>query len=87
MHVIKDVFDSIIETLLDMSRKSKHVMKSCTNLVQFELRPKLHSISRPNEKYFLPPVSYTLTAEEKKHSVNACVGCEYQWVSHPTLAN
>jgi hypothetical protein len=30
------------------------------------LRPKLHPISRPNGKYFLPPTSYTLTAEEKK---------------------
>jgi hypothetical protein len=30
------------------------------------LRPELHPISRPNGKYFLPPTSYTLTAEEKK---------------------
>jgi hypothetical protein len=66
MHVTKNVFDSIIETLLDMPRKSKDGLKSCTDLVQFELRPELHHISRPNGKYFLPPTSYTLTAEEKK---------------------
>jgi hypothetical protein len=66
MHVTKNIFDSIIGTLLDMSRKSKDGLKSCTNLVQFELRPELHPISRPNGKYFLPPASYTLTAEEKK---------------------
>jgi hypothetical protein len=35
-------------------------------LVQFEMRPELHPISRPNGKYFLPLTSYTLTAEEKK---------------------
>jgi hypothetical protein len=66
MHVTKNVFDSIIGTLLDVPRKSKDGLKSHTDLVQFELRPELHPISRPNGKYFLPPGSYTLIAEEKK---------------------
>jgi hypothetical protein len=66
MHVQKNVFDSIIGTLLDMPRKSKDGLKSRTDLVRFELRLELHPISRPNGKYFLPPASYTLTPEEKK---------------------
>jgi hypothetical protein len=66
MYVTKNVFDNIIGTLLNMLRKSKDRLKSCTDLVQFELRPELHPISRPNGKYFLPPTSYTLTAKEKK---------------------
>jgi hypothetical protein len=66
MHVTKNVFDSIIGTLLDMPRKSKDGLRSCTDLVQFELRSKLHPISIPNGKYFLPPASYTLITEEKK---------------------
>jgi hypothetical protein len=66
MHVTKNIFDSIIGTLLDKPRKSKDGLKSCTDLEQFELRPVLHLISRPNGKYFLPPASYTLIAEEKK---------------------
>jgi hypothetical protein len=66
MHVTKNVFDSIIGTLLDMPRKSKDGLKSRTDLVQFELRPEIHPISIPNGKYFLPPASYTLTAEERK---------------------
>jgi hypothetical protein len=66
MHVTKNVFDSIIGTLLDMPRKSMDGLKSRTDLVQFELRPELHPISRPNGKYFLPPTSYTLTTKEKK---------------------
>jgi hypothetical protein len=66
MHVTKNVFDNIIGTLLDMPRKSKDRLKSRTDLVQFVLRPELHPISRPNGKYFLPPTSYTLTAEKKK---------------------
>jgi hypothetical protein len=49
-----------------MPRKSKDRLKSRTDLVQFELRPELHPISRTNGKYFLPPTSYTLITEEKK---------------------
>jgi hypothetical protein len=63
MHVTKNIFDSIIGTLLNMLRKSKNGLKSRTDLVQFELRPELHPISRHNGKHFLPPTSYTLIAE------------------------
>jgi hypothetical protein len=66
MHVTKNVFDNIIGTLLDMPRKSKDRLKSRTDLVQFELRLELHPISRHNGKYFLPPTSYILIAEDKK---------------------
>jgi hypothetical protein len=66
MHLTKNVFDSIIGTLLDMLRKTKDGLKSRTDLVQFELRPELHPILRPNGKHFLPPASYTVTVEEKK---------------------
>jgi hypothetical protein len=54
MHVTKNIFDSIIGTFLDVPTKSKDGQKSCTDLVQFELRPELHRISRHNGKYFLP---------------------------------
>jgi hypothetical protein len=57
MHVTNNVFDSIIGILLDMSRKSKDRLKSHTDLVQFELRPELHPILRPNGKYFLPQLA------------------------------
>jgi hypothetical protein len=66
MHVTKNVFDSIIGILLDMLRKTKDGLKSRTDLVQFELRLKLHPILKPNWKHFLPPASYTLSVEEKK---------------------
>jgi hypothetical protein len=54
MHVTKNIFDSIIGTLLDVPRKSKDGLKSRTDLVQFQLRLELHRISRHNGKYFLP---------------------------------
>jgi hypothetical protein len=43
--------------LLDMPRKSKDGLKSRTDLVQFELRPELHPISRPNGKYSYPQLA------------------------------
>jgi hypothetical protein len=66
MHVRKNVFDSIIGTLLDIPWKKKNGLKSRTDLVQFELRLELHPILKPNGKHFLPLASYTLTVEEKK---------------------
>jgi hypothetical protein len=66
MHVTKNVFDNIIGTLLDMPRKMKDRLKSCNDLVQFDLRPKLHPILRPNGKHYLRPASYSLIVEEKK---------------------
>jgi hypothetical protein len=80
MHVTKNVFDNIIGILLDMLRKMKDGLKSHNDLVQFGLRSELHPKLRLNGKYYLPPTSYSLTIEEKKHFVNACVGCEYPQV-------
>jgi hypothetical protein len=66
MYVTKNVFDNIIGTLLDVSRKAKDGLKSHTYLVQFELRPELYPILKPNGKHFLPPACYTQTVEEKQ---------------------
>jgi hypothetical protein len=66
MHVTKNIFDNIIGTLLDIPKKVKDGLKSRNDLVQFGLRPDLHPMLRANEKYYLPPTSYSLTVEEKK---------------------
>jgi hypothetical protein len=87
MHVIKNVFNNIIRTLLDMLRKMKDGLKSHNNLVQFGLRPELHPILRSNGKHYIAPASYSLIVEEKKDCVRACMGCEYPRVSRPTSPN
>jgi hypothetical protein len=87
MHATKNVFNNIIGIMLDMPRKTKDELKSCNDLVQFGLRLEHHPKLRTNGKHYLPPYSYSLTVEEKKHSVSACVGCEYPHVSRPTSAN
>jgi hypothetical protein len=51
---------------MDMLRKMKDGLKSRNDLVQFGLRAEVHSKLRPNEKYYLPPTSYSLTVKEKK---------------------
>jgi hypothetical protein len=87
IYVTKNVFNNIIGTLLDMPRKTKDRLKSRNDLVQFGLRPELHPILRANGKYYLPPASYSLIVQEKKHSGSVCVGCEYPQVSCPTSPN
>jgi hypothetical protein len=87
MHVTKNVFDNIIGALLEMPRKMKDELKSHNDLVQFGLRPELYPMLRPDGKHYLPPASYSLTVENKKQSISACVGCEYPQVSHPTSPN
>jgi hypothetical protein len=41
------------------------------------LRLELHPKLRPNGKHYLPPTSYSLTVEENKPSISACVRCKY----------
>jgi hypothetical protein len=65
MYVTKNVFDNIIEILLDIPRKMKDKLKSRNDLVQFGLRPELHPMLRANGKHYLPPTSYSLIVEEK----------------------
>jgi hypothetical protein len=87
MHIIKNVFDNIIRTLLDILRKMKDGLKSHNDLVQFGLRLELQPMLEANGNRYIPSTSYSLTVEEKKHFVSACVGCEYLQVSRRTSTN
>jgi hypothetical protein len=65
MHVEKGVFESTISLLLDILGKMKGGLSAHKDLKTLEIREELHPQVRPNEKVYLPPASYTLTAEEK----------------------
>ena len=65
MHVQKNVFDSIIRILLDITGKTKEGLNSRLDLVNLDIRKKLHLIPQPNGKYLLPAASYNLNPEEK----------------------
>jgi hypothetical protein len=63
MYVTKNVFDNIIRTLLDMSRKTNDGLKSRTDLVQFDLRSELHPIFKfiiLDHKYYNKVFKYLL---------------------------
>ena len=54
MHITKNVFDSIIGTLLDIPSKTKDGLKSRKDLEHFNWRKELHPEDKPNGKHFLP---------------------------------
>jgi hypothetical protein len=65
MHVTKNVFDSIIETLLGMPSKTKDRLKSRNDLVDLQIKPELHIVDSGKRKPYLPPASYNLSVEER----------------------
>lgn len=69
MHVEKNVCESIIGTLLDVSHKSKDGLKSRLDLQDMGIRTKLHP-KVGDKKTYLPQSTYTLTKEEKKRFCN-----------------
>jgi len=65
MHVQKNVFESLIGTLLDIKTKTKEGLNSSFNMVQLGIKKELHPIFQENGKYHLPAASYNLNIDEK----------------------
>jgi len=59
------VFESIIDTLLDMKGKTKEGLNSRLDMVQLGIKKELHPVRPENRKYHLPAASYNLNNEEK----------------------
>ncbi len=74
MHLEKNVFDSTLGTLLDITSKTKDGLKSRKDLVNMQIRKELHPVDEGNGKVYLPPACYTLTNEEKKAMCNCLRG-------------
>ena len=53
MHVQKNVFESLIATLIDIG-KSKDGLKSRKDMVQLNVMPQLHPVPEANGKYTCP---------------------------------
>jgi hypothetical protein len=66
MHVTKGAFEYTIGLLLDIAGKMKDRLNTHKDLQALGIREELHPQERLNEKIYLPPVSYTLTNEEKR---------------------
>ena len=65
MHVQKNVFESLVGTLLDIPRKTKEGLSSRKDMVQLGIKEELHPVLQDNGKYHLPAASYNLNDDEK----------------------
>ena len=65
MHVEKNVYDSLIGTLLNIKGKTKDGLKSHQDLVEMGIREQLHPISQGSRTY-LPPACHTMSTNEKR---------------------
>jgi hypothetical protein len=65
MHVQKNVFESIIGTLLDIKGKTKEGINSRMDLVNLGIKKELHTVLQENGKYHLPAASYNFNVDEK----------------------
>ena len=69
MHVQKNVFESLIATLMDIG-KSKDGLKAWKDMVQLNMMPQLHSVPEANGKYTLPMACFNLTPDEKESYIH-----------------
>jgi hypothetical protein len=65
MHVQKNVFESLMATLMD-TPKSKDGLKARKDMVQLKVMEELHPVLEENGKYTLPIASYNLDLQERR---------------------
>ncbi|XP_048498028.1 uncharacterized protein LOC125496571 [Beta vulgaris subsp. vulgaris] len=73
MHIEKNVCDSLVGTLLNISGKTKDGVSAREDLKAFGIREELHVVER-NNRNFLPPATYTLSRKEKKEFCECLAG-------------
>lgn len=64
MHIEKNIFENIFNTMMDVKNKTKDNIKSREDLKIFCKRPELESIES-NERIVKPKTSFTLSKEQK----------------------
>ena len=65
----KNVFESVIGTLLNIQGKSKDDLKARKDLIQMGIRTELGPMKKGTRTYLLP-AAYTLSRKEKKYCVS-----------------
>jgi hypothetical protein len=66
MHIEKNVCDNIINTLLDISRKSKDNLNARLDHQSLGIRSDLHPLELEDNQLYLPPAPYSMSPTEKK---------------------
>jgi hypothetical protein len=67
MHIEKNVMNNIISTLLDMKGKTKDNLKARKDLRKMGLRPKLHHITKANDKTYMLVACHTMSNVDKSN--------------------
>jgi hypothetical protein len=67
MQLEKNVFESTIGILLDIKNKIKDGLRSCLDLVDQDIRTKIHPTLAPQTaRVDIPGASYNLTRDERR---------------------
>lgn len=66
MHIEKNVCNNIYGTLLRLEGKSKDNLQARLDLQEMNIRLGLHPKKKANNKYYLPPATYTMSKNEKQ---------------------
>jgi hypothetical protein len=74
MHVEKNVCEALINTLLDISGKTKDTLKARMNLEEMKLRKDIHHETLENGSKKLLTTCYTLSKQEKMSLYNCLHG-------------
>ena len=69
MYIGKNICDNIIGTVLNIPKKIKDSIKARLDLQKIGIRPELHLVHW-GDRFFMPPVCYSLFGEKKKISVD-----------------
>nr|XP_017227491.1 PREDICTED: uncharacterized protein LOC108203237 [Daucus carota subsp. sativus] len=66
MHVQRNVFDSLIGTMLGVRGKTKDGLNARMDMLEMGIRPELAPQEKPGKKPYLPPAAHTLSKDEKR---------------------
>ena len=66
MHIQKNIYESILGTLLNIKGKTKDIFKARQDLEDMNIRKELHLIKRSDGKYVMPATCYTLSKAERQ---------------------
>ena len=66
MHIEKNYFDNLFNTVMDMSSKTKDNVKARLDFPKHRRRPELHLQESANNKLLKPKASYSFTMEQKR---------------------
>ncbi|GAA0140773.1 hypothetical protein LIER_02064 [Lithospermum erythrorhizon] len=75
MHIVKNVSDNILWTILGCPMRSKDNVMVRRDLEMLNIRKPLHPISLPSGRWSLPPASYTMSSVNTMSSVDKDYFC------------